>query len=437
MAAETIKSKPVANGTSKPSAKITDQVARMSVTDQLEVMILVTFLVQKHGAILANELPAELNKLGASIHAAKLRSAVQGLKKRQIIAINQQAGTDGHVVDRYEIRLAQSLPTSLEVAHIKDLLPELLRSKGAEDLKKVLESEDAKGEAKGRENTIRQYRFANVIIQFLDPIYGSQIPNPESDRIRKKFGIKNFTDNDKIFERTEDGCIVMRPDALRGWFATNVTRLADRGDTAASYFSITPAIFNFEQKVGQTVLPVVNSQRGGRAGVSPPVSYETIAAGAFVSFRIGWPIIGTFSSDQLEKMLHIAGANPRRGMSPARGGRTGRFRVVSFEQLGDVSSLPLTPSLDLVSSDLLEKMPTEMRQAFAKPRNPTDLTLEHLKYVFEATKRLANVALLDKKAGVSELEDDGDDSSDLCCDTPPRSHPRTGEEGCNSPCQGP
>lgn len=379
--------------------------------DHTEIAILLTFVLQKHGAIQASDLPGVLRALGARIHGATLRSALQGLKKRQIIAVNQAPHENGHVEERYEIRLA-AFPTSLEVAHVTDLLPQLLRTEGAEKIKKLLEGEDKHGESKKRENTIREYRFASVTIQLMDPIYGSQILNPSFEAIRKRLGLKAFTDSDKVFERLTNGRIIIRADAFRGWFATNVTRLAGLGEAAASYLAMSPVQFHLGARVEQTVLPVVNSQRGGRAGVSPPVSYETLPAGSFAVFTLGWPIIGTFSSEQIEKLLHICGAIPRRGLSPARGGRTGRFRVVGFDMLGQLDDLPLTTSTELIPWSLLEKLTKEERDRLLRQDIvPQELSMEHLRYLLDAETRLKNVKLTDRKAGIGELEDDDDSDS--------------------------
>lgn len=381
-------------------------IAKMDVKDPLTVAVLVTFLVQKKGAILEPELKELLKAKGAHIHGATLRTVLQGLKKRTILAQNQAESEDGTVVNRWEIRKLNVFPNDIEVAHVSDLIPHLLKTPGAAELKAAIEGDESKGESKKRSNAYRGYLSYVVTCQLMDPVYGSQIMNPEFKQTRMDHRIKDITDKDKIFERDAlTGDIVFRADMMQGWISSNMCRLAEISDAAAKMVYVSPVTFPKKTPVYQTILPVVDNKRGG---VSAPVSYETIRAGTFFEFRIKVPQFGFGTAEQVEKLMHICGRAPRKGMSPARGSRSGRFRVVGFRNEGDVNRAPLN-LLEGISLALLKKAGLEPDEDSELPQ---ELTVAHVKYLMDAEARLAKVDVKDKKAAAYSADDESDDDAD-------------------------
>ncbi len=120
-----------------------------------------------------------------------------------------------------------------------------------------------------------------------------------------------------------------------------------------------------------------------------------------------WPVKGGLTEQQVEKLFHLAGDKPRRGISPARGKRFGRFSVVGFEVLGPLRTRGL--------EGLLDNLPPELRTQFksARPALPTKLTVAHAQYMYDAQKRLQDVDLKSgaggaDKEGAEKEEDDTD-----------------------------
>ena len=230
--------------------------------------------------------------------------------------------------------------------------------------------------------------------------------NPTFDELIKRFKYPMFTDEDKIFELdANSGGIIIRPDVISGWFKTNVCRYTGLPDARAEYYQFDPIILHpGRANLTQTVLPVMNSQRGA----GKPASYHTVRPGQFFWLGINAPTKGALTLAQLEKFLHLAGSRPRRGLSPARGRRTGRFRIVGWNNRGPINEAPLDlfDGLDITKIKITDKaLLRELEGRHGFKSVPTELNEDHVHYLNDADKRLGKVNLESFDTPSEEPED--------------------------------
>jgi len=366
----------------------------VSKKDLVEVTIIATYMVQMMGKPTLDELKIAIReKLFCKIHPATLKRSLEAAQKRSFVAINQSAGEDDQIRKVYSMKNLQWKQPP-EYAHIGNLLPKLLATEAAQEIKDALDAEHNKGPGKtAKRNVIGDYFAYRVKAVLTDGVIGSQIHCPQTTEARKKLGIKepetvvtgpNAPEKKKdastptmegIFVVDElTGDYIIPPDVMQGWVSTNITRLTELGEARAGYVAFAPVRIRPKRKPVQIVLPVNNKRQGAAA----PKAYEYIRAGEEIEINFMAPMRGMLSPDQWEKAFILAGAQPLRGISPARGRRYGRFMVTSFERLGRVSE----SGLDFLVQSL-----------------PSKLVEEHGDYLKDALKRLKNVNLEGKFAG--------------------------------------
>jgi len=355
-----------------------------------EVTLTAVYLVQKHQMASLDEIILlAQEKLGADIDKDMLTRALRGAGKRGLVATERRKvkGKGSQLV--YSLKtLAWRQPP--EYAHITEILPALHKNEVTDKAKAFFESLEVKGEKKRRRgNDIDDYATFRVTAITLDPLLGSQIACPYLDAIREKFPnelVEKGIEVDGLWQRDElNGDYILPPDVLQGWWATNLTRFAGLQDAKAGYVSFAPIRFPANTPVFQYVLPV-NSAKSGPAAPKP---YETIPAGQTFVMTFMTPLKGILTDAQIEKVLNAASLKPRRGISPARGRRFGRFLIKSFERLGALKTA------DVDMTHFLSDVPSE----FLK---------EHGEYLQDAVKRLRGVDLSDVAKSVA-YDDDEDD----------------------------
>lgn len=390
------------------------------VSDYVETGIIATYIIQKMGQPTLKEIQkVALEKLNCKLDGRVLQRALRGNARsgRSIVSILQQRLPEdqgGVIVDVFSMRDPQRWRTAPEYAQFVDFLPNLTSTPQLQDIKNAFDKSEtapvgksAKGQ---RGNQIDDYKHYSVLIYTLDPLLGSQIHCPYTDLARGETP-KHVDKNDKpemegIFVVDKlTGERVIPNDCLTGWFNTNASRFGGLSPSKADYLAFKPLRIPASVKPIQLMLPVVNSQNGKP---SAPKSYEAIPPGQILRIEFTAPTKGVFTTPQYEKLFHLIGDRPRRGLSPARGKRYGRFTVLDFREQGDLK----TSGIDFV----LQNLPEELLQKHGKKKDvlPTKVTDEHVKYIVEATERLRNVEIKtgDKEASEevsSENEEDSDD----------------------------
>lgn len=371
-----------------------------TINDITEMTIIAVYLVQKLGQPTLKELQAKaLEKLNCKMDGRTLERALKGAAKRNIIAKEGKrmpSEQGGAVVDVFSMKnLSWRAPP--EYAHITDLLPKLTSTPEAQVIKDRLDKgeTEARGseETKSRGNDIDDYRHFEVLIFTTDELLGSQIHCPYTDQARGITSSIKRDKDDKDDKPEMESIFVMDPvtkhrlitsDVLQGWFITNAGRYGGMQEARGQYVAFKPV--HIKAQPIQLVLPVNNSKQGAAA----PKSYEAIPPGQILLIEFTAPTKGLFSSEQFEKLFHVAGDRPRRGLSPARGKRYGHFRVIGFRDGGALK----TGGIDFILNDL----PDEVLRKFGKKKLeiPEQISDEHYKYMMDATDRLRDVVI---KAG--------------------------------------
>lgn len=373
----------------------------VDVDDVTKVAIIAVYLVQKLGQPTMKEIQAQaLAKLSCRIDGRNLRRALTGASRagRNLISVLQTRlpeSEGGAVKDCYSMKDPQRWRSPPEFAHINELLPQLLATPELEEVKGWFDSQETNKDPSKvkaqRGNDVDNFHNFVVYLYTTDCLLGSQIHCPFTDMAR---GIDTKPKGDKDDKPTMEGIFVvdeltgdriLPPDVMNGWFTTNAGRYGGMQDARGLYVAFKPVHIPKHIEPIQLVLPVNNS----KSGASAPKSYEAIPAGQILKVEFTAPTKGLYSSEQYEKLFHIAGNRPRRGFSPARGKRHGHFVVIGFKDLG-----PLKESgIDYV----LDGLPPALAK-FGKGKRkeddlPTELTAEHHAYLIDAVKRLEKVVI--------------------------------------------
>jgi hypothetical protein len=349
--------------------------------DLLEVTLVGVYLIQKLGKPLTKEIQqAAREKLKCLIHPRTLERALDGAKSRGFIAKLDVQVETGEVATCWKMKDMQWKQPP-EYAHIKDLLPVLLHTDEANTIKDWFDAKESKGKTKKtRGNIVDDFHAFEFTAITLDPLLGSQINCQYSDAIKKEFPTSLDTEEvevDGIWQRDElTGEFIIAPDIMQGWFISNAARYCGLPEARGLYLAFAPVrirprrIFpsNGKGEVYQYVLPVNSS----KSGPSAPKPYEAIPAGQEITVRFLAPTKGCLSPEQYEALCIMASTRPRRGISPARGRRFGRFMLTSFKDYGPVKD----GDLSWLRHDV-----------------PEEIMAEHGAYLKEAIERLKGVNL--------------------------------------------
>lgn len=330
------------------------------IEDTIEMGLIATFLVQKLGKPTLQEIgAAALAKCGARLPDKTLMRVLKGLAKRGFIAVENVQLDSGTTVKGFSMKtLAWKQPP--EYAHISDLLPELLRTPEAEKLKSGFDAQEDKGDEKARRgNVIGEYRTYRVKIVSVDPWLGSQPPSPMASAVRKKFPTKldsmlakEEIEIESLWERDPtDGAFVLCNEILQAWMRTNILHRVDLPAARHAYLAFMPIKIPYGSVTTQQLTLPVQSQSGPAA----PKTYEAIMPPVEMEMVVTAPVKGFLMPEQFKRALALAGMNPMRGISPARGRRFGRFLVTDFKIIGGPNKGDLDYLLDGVPEGIMAK----------------------------------------------------------------------------------
>jgi len=392
----------------------------VKLVDQIERAMVVAFMVQFRGKVTLQDLKKDLaEKLGVQMHPSTLKATCEALKKGQFITMELIQ------TERGDSQMAASMrttvfPRDIEVAQLpgSNFLPRLLATEGAEKIKGWFEKEEKAGKVKAS-NTLRYKHVHNFTIEaiLLEDIIGSQIPGQRSDEIRRKFPEKNIEQtfvigkkkgkgkgkgkgNDEeiiievsgLFARCPiTGAYLLTTDVLRGWWKSNAMRYADLPEGTGEHAAFATTYIDPEQGVTQNVLPVQSQHRAAQ-----PKAYECISAGEKITISFTHPTTGLLHPAQIEKLVLLASLRPKRGLSPARGIRYGRFLITKFTDHGPINGMPhdhAGPPPQMANGNGKGSLD------FLLNGLPPKLLKDHGAYLKDAISRLSTVALGD---GVSK-----------------------------------
>lgn len=302
---------------------------KLELTELVEVCVLALFFLQKLGKAPNNEIAKKLEENDAVVNEHLLASAMEALQARGLISYATGRTPLGQTQKSWKIRqIVWSAPP--EVAHIIDLLPNLVATEEARAILSAMNGQEEEGD--GESKAQRKLKFDDYVaveIEFvtLDPILGSQPSSPQLKRLIAKQ--PNGIDADCLFSRDNDGVPIIGSDAVKGWLRTGL-RTAGYAESAAEYFACSSVRLE-DAKIEQLSLPVIDPRTRQGKGIQ---NYESIAAGQKIKLRLQMPGRGVMTVDEFKVWLAAYCIAPLRGMSPARGARYGKLAMTSFTVLG-------------------------------------------------------------------------------------------------------
>ncbi len=345
------------------------------ITDQTTISIIGVYLVQKLGQPTLDEiLETATNKLDVEIEREDIKRALKGASRAGRDYISILSAREGKkTVTVYSLKDANRWRTAPEYAHIGDLLPQLLSTPELAAIKGWFDDKekkplDTKGAKQQRGVLIGGYQNYCVRVRTTDWLVGSQINCEATDYIRESLPAGLLVDGEVegIFIWESDGSVIIPTDVMSAWWKSNANRYMDIPEARGEWVAFAPVrIYPNQDSVKQLVIPV-----NGPGRPSAPKAHEILLAGQEFEIHFSAPSKGYLTSDQIETLFIMAGLRPRRGLSPARGKRYGRFVVLEFKCLGAVKTSGLDPFLAQLPAD---QMNDYLRDA-AKRLRSVDLT---------------------------------------------------------------
>lgn len=321
---------------------------KKTITDLVEAQVLGAYVIQSLGkatspeAIQAMERGGGLAALSVSITEERLVNALRALQSRGLVSINHELREAENVKVRvYSLtRAAWSSPP--EIATFTKLLPVLVQTAEAEELKCLFDDEEVKtrpGERKrGRLPDIRDYVHFELDFVTMEPLYGGQPLSPglhadlKGSRHKPPFTIDPKA-SQLFFERDAiTGALLIHSHVLRGWIGTHA-RMHNMNASVAQYVGVRNLLIEPHRLVAvQRPIQAQNSRGGGGAGLAV---YEVIPAGQELTLSVKVPTCGgnmPSAEGWVDFFADIA-ENPMRSISPARGRATGRMTLTAARQL--------------------------------------------------------------------------------------------------------
>ena len=323
------------NGNGKKPKKV-----KFGAKQMAEIGVIAAFVVQHLRKPTFEEIQECVrDKLSATIHKVTLERALDGLCKAKFITKSSMSDEKGTGRTTYTMRTVWRNPP--EMAHVTTLLKALATNPEAEQIMAALNAQEEAGTKKARKEGPGDFHQFEVEIVTLDPWVGSMPGDGEvHNRNRTMFPTRIDKENIPIvnyWDRDEaTGLFRIAQDVQQGWFGCNVARYFQYGPWWGELVAFSPILFTPDQDPVQIKLPCTGGPHGQNAG---PQFYEAILPGQKMTMRFTAPTKKFLTAAQLESFIFEAGLRPRRGLSPSRGRKYGRFAVIKFTDLGLVDGL--------------------------------------------------------------------------------------------------
>ena len=352
------------NGT-KNNDGVREQLGAMLIDDLVDASVLSLFFVQKLGKASASDVGERIKDNDGVINEHLLDQALEALRGRGLLSYARGAKRSGESVKMYKTtKVKWASPP--EVAHIKDLLPELVKTEEAGRIINILNGAEEIGD--GQKKSKRKLGYAEyweieLHFRLLNPILGSQPDSPWLRKTVKSSKVKAPAECDLRFWRDDiTGQPMIPSDVVAGWLRTGIRVGLSKSDVVAKYIAADDILLDVKE-VYQTALPIIVDNKGAGIG-----TYELIPAGTKISTRIRIPARGI--ADPMSFVLWIASYAPKplRGLSPARGRRFGKMELVDYKILGssDVAEKALDAVMPDLKSDEAKKLYAELFATAAK-----------------------------------------------------------------------
>jgi hypothetical protein len=333
---------------------------RLGADRMAEVGVIAAFIVQRLRKPTFDEIMEAVSAqppkgLYASIHKNTMKRALEGLKKAKFVTDSSSSDEKG--IGRQNWSMRTAWPNTPEMMAVDSLLKVLSSSPEAEVIMSWFNSQEDQGTKKDTYKGPCEAHFFRVTIITTDMLTGSQPDDGEVfNIIRDRFPgrieeenipVKNYWDRDEA-----TGLYRMSPDVLQGWFGNNISGYFKVGRWWGELIAFKPILFKPHTDPVQVKLPCTGGKSGQNAG---PQFYEAIMPGQEFVIEFTAPTKRYLTPAQLEAYFVLFGARPKRGLSPSRGRKLGRFAVIKFEDLGAVDGMSTSMILNDIPEWVREK----------------------------------------------------------------------------------
>ena len=328
---------------------------RLGADRMAEVGVIAAFIVQRLRKPTFDEIMEAVSApppkgIYASIHKNTMKRALEGLKKAKFVTDSSSSDEKG--IGRQTWTMRTAWPNTPEMIIVDSLLKVLNTNPEAETIMAWFNSQEDQGTKKDTYKGPCECHFFRVSVIMTDIITGSQPDDGEVFNIvRERFPgrieddnipVKNYWDRDEA-----TGKYRISPDVLQGWWGHNISGYFKVGRWWGELIAFKPILFTPHMDPVQVKLPCTGGKSGQNAG---PQFYEAIMPGQEFVIEFTAPTKRYLTPAQFEAFFLLFGARPKRGLSPSRGRKYGRFAVTKFEDLGAVDGM----STSLIINDIPE-----------------------------------------------------------------------------------
>ncbi len=309
-------------------------------TRRLKIMedenkVLVGIVVQQYQPVTSNGVIEIAKNLGKEMEIEDVIYVLENMQRRDLLSVAYQT-KDNKKVKAYAMGKPM-FKKSPEMAHLKDMLPTLTKSKEAKEFLKMLEGQTSETK-KVRELGYRDYKLVKLKLDTIEPIVGGNLNKPSSiskeiegkiKELESKSKKKKNTEEDfgqiAYFNRNPQGELIYSSNQVRQYFLKNL-RIAGIGETAVNQIYFNSASINANgHKFYVDQWPVIVGGQG--RGIK---SAEALPAGISIELSFSYPFTGTKikSPDQLKKVLEYITVNGRGFSSYSK--KYGKCKLVEF-----------------------------------------------------------------------------------------------------------
>lgn len=271
--------------------------------------VLVGIIVQQFQPVTSKDVLKRADNLGYALDEADVIYTLENMQRRDILSIMfREKGNLREKAYGMAKPVFKKIP---EVAHLKDMLPTLIKSKQAKDFLRQLEGETS-DTTKKRELGYRDYKQVKIKLLTTQPIVGGSLNRPANlspdvekklEDIKKKSKKNEAQEDAQISEafisRDSQGNFIYTPNQVRQYFLKNL-RIAGLGDSAVNQIYFNPAKINPNgHKAYLEQWPIIINGQG--RGVK---TAEALPAGVEIDVGFSFPFTGT-KIDSPEKLKQI------------------------------------------------------------------------------------------------------------------------------------
>ncbi len=323
------------NGNGSKSPQVAAMIANSmggtrEITDVVEASVIAAYFLQRVGKATAAEIGEKIKERSGVIDEHLLLQAIEALQARGIVSIANGRAAGGLPVKMWRLKRALWAAPP-EMAQLVDLLPALVESPESKTLIDAMNAGESDGD--GTQKATRKLKYdelhvVDVEFETLDEFFGSQPLSPYLETLLAKSPYRAKGEAALYFWRGRDGALCIPSDVINGFIRTG---LRDYGfsDVIGQYLAGTNAYIHPKQPLMLTTLPIISEGKGAGLGI-----YETLQPGERFRISLRVPTRGMMSLEEFKVWLLAYGPNPLRGLSPARGGRTGKVLLTDFRVVG-------------------------------------------------------------------------------------------------------